>query len=281
MLRSFEKKRSLTRKRWHVEMNRLTPLIALFFLISSSHGQSQQNAAVGKTLFEHHCVVCHGINGKGGRGPNLNRVRLLRAPDEAALKKLIAEGVPPEMPNGFLLSEEDVANLAVYVRSLNKVLSEPLPGNSLRGTGTYAKSGCATCHILAGKGFAYGPELTDVGERRSASFIEEAILNPAATLPKPGSVGAWTIEGRPILGFLLVEAVTASGDKIQGIRLNEDTFSIQIQDAAGRFHSLRKQDLRELRKLRGETPMPSFKGMLSASELQDLVAYLAAQRGEP
>jgi cytochrome c oxidase cbb3-type subunit III len=263
----------------------LAPLIALALMTSSSNGQSQQNAApspgAGKILFEHHCAVCHGIDGRGGRGPSLNRVRLLRAPDDASLKKLILEGIPPEMPYGFLLSEEDVANLAAYVRSLSKIQSEPLPGDPVSGARVYGKSGCATCHILAGQGFAYGPELTDVGARRSASHLQETILNPAATLPKPGAIGAWTIEGRPIFGFLLVEAVTASGDKIQGIRLNEDTFSIQIEDAAGRFHSLRKQDLKEFRKLRGETPMPSFKRVLTASELQDLVAYLAAQRGEP
>jgi hypothetical protein len=81
-------------------------------------------------------------------------------------------------------------------------------------------------------------------------------------------------------GFLLVEAVLSSGDAIRGIRINEDSFSIQIRDLSGRFYSFRKADLKELKKLRGVTPMPSYESGLSATELDDLVAYLAAQRGQ-
>jgi cytochrome c oxidase cbb3-type subunit 3 len=77
-------------------------------------------------------------------------------------------------------------------------------------------------------------------------------------------------------GFLLVEATTLAGDKIKGIRVNEDTFSIQIKDATGQFHSLSKQDLKELQKLRGETPMPSYEAVFNTYELDDLVAYLAS-----
>jgi hypothetical protein len=38
--------------------------------------------------------------------------------------------------------------------------------------------------------------------------------------------------------------------------------------------------LKELRKLRGETPMLSYERIFSAAELQDLVAYLASLRGK-
>jgi hypothetical protein len=48
----------------------------------------------------------------------------------------------------------------------------------------------------------------------------------------------------------------------------------------GHFYSFRKADLKELKKLRGMTPMPSYESGLSAVELDDLVAYLAAQRGQ-
>jgi hypothetical protein len=62
--------------------------------------------------------------------------------------------------------------------------------------------------------------------------------------------------------------------------MNEDSFSIQIRDLSGRFYSFRKADLKELKKLWGVTPMPSYESGLSATELDDLVAYLAAQRGQ-
>jgi cytochrome c oxidase cbb3-type subunit III len=235
----------------------------------------------GKTLFERHCAVCHGIEGKGGRGPSLNHLQLVRARDDAALKLLIANGIPPGMPQGWFLSEEDVASLARYVRSLGRVRPEPVTGDPVRGKQIYGKSGCSGCHIIAGDGTGYGPELTNVGARRSASYLHQAVVRPSKLTAQKGPRQLDTDATTMPESFLLVEAVTAAGETIRGIRLNEDTFSIQLKDAAGRFYSLRKQNLKELRKLRGETPMPSFEGTLSPSELQDLIAYLASLRGKP
>jgi putative heme-binding domain-containing protein len=223
------------------------------------------DAVAGKRLFERHCALCHGIDGKGGRGPALNRVHLPHAPDDGALKAVIAEGIPPSMPEGWFLDDDDVANLAAFVQSLSKVPSDPVPGDAGRGAAIYAKSGCSGCHIADGAGVGYGPELTGIGDRRSAAFLQKTISNPGSQLPE---------------GFLLVKATTASGETVEGIRANEDTFTIQIKDAGGLFHSLRKEELKELRKLPGESPMPSFEGILSTSEIQDLVAYLASQRGK-
>ena len=169
------------------------------------------------------------------------------------------------MPAAWFLSDEEVASVAAYVRSLGALPPEPLPGDAARGAAVFVKAGCERCHILAAQGFGYGPALTDIGERRSAAHIRQAILKPEGNLPE---------------GFLFVKAVTASGETIEGIRLNEDTFSIQIKDAKGRFYSLRKAELRDLQKLRGKSPMPPYSQILTPGELDDLVAYLAAQRGQ-
>ena len=232
----------------------------------SEKNPARADAAAGKKLFERHCAMCHGIDGKGGRGPSLNRPRLAHAPDDVALKALIADGIPPVMPEGWLFDDNDLANLVAYVRSLGKISPDPVPGDATKGAGVYAKSGCSGCHILDGAGAGYGPELTGIGERRNAAFLLKAVTKPAATLPED---------------FMFVKATTASGEVIEGIRANEDTFTIQIKDPGGKFHSLRKDELKELHKLRGETPMPSFEGILSPSDVQDLVAYLASQRSKP
>ena len=81
-------------------------------------------------------------------------------------------------------------------------------------------------------------------------------------------------------GFLLVELVTSTGETIRGIRLNEDTFSIQVKDSSNGLHSFRKADLIEVRKLRGKSPMLSYERSLAPEELTDLVAYLAGLRGK-
>jgi hypothetical protein len=92
------------------------------------------------------------------------------------------------------------------------------------------------------------------------------LQNPAKTIPED---------------FLFVESATTSGQAIRGIRLNEDTFSILLKDQQGRFHSFRKSELRNLKKLRGETPMPPYGSVLSAGELDDLISFLVSQRGKP
>ena len=99
-----------------------------------------------------------------------------------------------------------------------------------------------------------------------ARICRQVILHPAETqLPE---------------GFLYVAVVTQAGATTRGIRVNEDSFNIQIKDARGQFHSFAKADLKELKRLRNETPMPSFEGSLSSAELDDLVAYLASLKGK-
>ena len=247
--------------------------LSAVFAVPSAQTASAQDApvekpdlAAGKVIFEGHCSLCHGIDGGGGRGPSLHRTKLSRAPDDNTLKLLIQNGIPPEMPEGWYLSEQDIVNVAAFVRSLGNVPPEKLPGDPQRGEAIYARSGCATCHILAGKGIGFGPELTEVGARRGAARLRATLQNPSKTIPED---------------FLLIEAVTSSGQTIRGIRLNEDTFTIQLKDVQGNFYSLRKSDLRELKKLRGETLMLSYESFVSATELADLVAYLASQRGQP
>ena len=58
--------------------------------------------------------------------------------------------------------------------------------------------------------------------------------------------------------------------------MDEDTFTIQIRDASDHVYSFRKDELRELQKDWGKSPMPSYRGVLTESELQDVIAYLAS-----
>ncbi len=224
------------------------------------------DAALGKKIFESQCALCHGQTGTGGRGPGLNRPRLTKAPDDAALRKVISEGIAPEMPGAWQLHPREVASVAAYVRSLGTVPPERLPGDAARGRRVYESKGCGACHMIAGQGEGFGPELTAIGARRNGAYLRQTLLRPAAALPRD---------------FLYLAVVAPSGETVRGIRANEDSFTIQIKDPRGQFHSFRKADLKEIRRLRGQTPMPSFDKALSAAELDDLVAYLAGLRGKP
>jgi cytochrome c oxidase cbb3-type subunit 3 len=231
-----------------------------------STSESAPDLGAGKAIFQDHCALCHGLDGGGGRGPDLRRPKLNHAADDEALKSLIENGIPPDMPAGWYLGKQDIANTAAFVRTLGNVPKEVLPGNSDRGGTLYHREGCAACHILLGEGVGVGPDLTEIGAKRGAARLRETLRTPVRTIPE---------------GFLLLDAMTPSGERIRGIRLNEDSFTIQIKDMQNWIYSFRKSELRELHKLYNETPMPSYERVFSADEIEDVVAFLASQRGRP
>lgn len=226
---------------------------------------AQPDNTTGRKIFEAQCALCHGQNGTGGRGPGLNRPRLSHAPDDDSLKKAIVNGIGTEMPGAWQLHETEVTAVAAYVRALGAVPPEVLPGDAARGAKLYQAKGCGGCHMVAGKGEGFGPELSEIGARRNGAYLKQVLQLPASLLPD---------------GFLYLEAVPVSGEPLRGVRVNEDSFTLQIKDAGGRFHSLMKTKLREVRRLRGQTPMPSYQDALSAAELDDLVAFLASLKGK-
>ena len=81
--------------------------------------------------------------------------------------------------------------------------------------------------------------------------------------------------------FLQVRLVTTDGRRLTGVRVNEDPFSIQIRDFSDRLHSFWKSELAQLDKDWGRSPMPGYRDVFTAAELDDLVAYLVSLRGEP
>jgi putative heme-binding domain-containing protein len=245
-------------------MRRYLPIYLLAIRALAQTADPPPDPAVGRKIFESQCALCHGQFGGGGRGPNLNRPKLSKAPDEQALRGVISQGIQPEMPGAWQLHPREVISVAAYVRSLGAVPPETLPGDAGRGEAIYKSKSCSSCHMIAGAGEGFGPDLTAIGARRNAAYLRQTLKKPAANLPS---------------GFLYVAAVTSNGQTVRGIRANEDSFTIQLKDAQGRFHSFRKSDLKELRRLKNETPMPSFEGLLSAAELDDLVSYLASLKG--
>jgi len=245
-------------------------LIGLFAAAALAFGQptpAAEGIAAGKRVYDSQCALCHGIGGTGGRGPALTVPKLRHAQDSAELIKLIINGIDGSgMPAFWFLGEGPVSKAAAYVMSLGAGSQTATPpGNAEHGKAVYVANGCVGCHVAGGVGSAYGPELTDIGARRSAAFLRESIVDPAAAVPE---------------GFVMVRVTPRNGGVISGVRLNEDSFTIQLRDAAGKFYSFRKQDLADIKKDFGKSPMPAYRGKLSDSDLDDLVAWLASLRGK-
>ena len=121
-----------------------------------------------------------------------------------------------------------------------------------------------------------GTELTEVGSQRGPEHLRRSLIDPGADLP-PRPVG---YEPNAYAAYLLVRAALNDGRVVSGYRVNEDTFTVQLRDPAGKLHSLRKADLARLEKQLGQSSMPAYGTVLSGGELDDLVAFLASLRGE-
>src|SRR6516164_5721001 len=69
---------------------------------------SHADLARGEKLFQIHCARCHGAKGEGSRGPALNRPKLPRATDDAALVQIIDDGIRgTEMPGAGAMNERE------------------------------------------------------------------------------------------------------------------------------------------------------------------------------
>lgn len=218
----------------------------------------------GGALFQAQCAYCHGGDGAGGRGANLARPVLRRASTDEALFRVVNRGVPGTGMPGNAMSTREVWQVVAYVRSLGRLTRGPLPGNASRGAEVYQAQGCAACHTVAGRGGPTGPDLTDVGARSSPAFLRRALVEPGADLPT---------------GFMQVRAVTQAGQRLSGIRVNEDTFSVQFRDATGTLHSYFKDQLVDFVRVSTGTPMPNYRDRLEPGRLDDLVAYLVSLEG--
>jgi metallo-beta-lactamase class B len=231
----------------------------------------------GKQLFNGMCVECHGANGAGGDAPSLNRARLMHAPTDAALVRILDVGIPnTNMPRIRRFTDTETRQLVAYVRSLGRVAEVKLPGDAKKGGDVYKGLGCAGCHIINGLGGNLGPDLSDIGFLRGAAYLKQAVVDPSAALPK----GVMPIPSRGYAEYLPLRIVTKQGAEVRGIRVNEDAFTVQVRDQAGKFYSLRKADIELLDKQMGKSLMPSFASRFTGTELDDLVAYLASLRSE-
>ncbi len=247
---------------------------ALVFLPAQQNDEAQ-----GARLFQVHCAACHGPQGEGGTAPTLAVPKLVRATTEQLLVNIIRDGIPgTEMPRSRLAGEK-IQQLAAYVRKLGQAPPTTATGNAKRGEQLYfTKGNCAQCHARNGQGGAFGPDLSEIGLKRGAAHLRDSLLDPEADVPK--SVATYRPGTSIADNFLQLRVVMRDGKRITGVRVNEDTFTIQLREASGRVHSFFKSELSELHKDWGKSPMPSYRAVFSKEELDDLVAFLLSLRGE-
>jgi mono/diheme cytochrome c family protein len=128
------------------------------------------------TLYAENCAGCHGADGRGGAAIALANPVYLAIADEAAIRKVIANGVPrTAMPAfaesaGGLLTDAQIDVLTKDIRSRwskQGILAAAAPsyapksaGDTQRGEVAY-KTYCESCHGPGGGGGSNGSAITD------------------------------------------------------------------------------------------------------------------------
>lgn len=241
-------------------------------------------AKLGEFEFRANCAFCHGLGARGGgRGPDLTRAQKKHGNSDGDLFRTINEGVPGTAmpPNGATqqgvgMTAEEIWQVISYIRSVQVKTSALPAGNAAHGKQLFAgPAGCATCHMIEGKGGRLGPDLTATGSARSVDYIVDSVRNPSRRLAQGISEAMKEFSQE----YESVTVVDDRGQKFQGVVLNEDNFTLQMLDTREQLHLFEKDKVRSVDKSR-ESLMPKYdEKTLPEKDLQDIVAYLLSLGG--
>jgi putative heme-binding domain-containing protein len=217
------------------------------------------DVAAGARIFRSHCADCHGITGKGGKGPDLTTGQFFHGSSDQALLTNISGGIEgTAMPSQFF-SPDQVWQIVAFVRTLPVKGSATAPaGNPQNGARIFRANGCVGCHLVKGEGGVNGPELSFIGSQRPPDAIRKSIEDPNALVEQ---------------AYWQADIILENGTPYKGFLLNEDTYNVQLLHPAKGLVTLPKRDFRKF-EIRKTSAMPAYKGKLQPSEMDDLVAYL-------
>jgi putative heme-binding domain-containing protein len=258
-------------------------LLAFLWLQGSGHAQEhpqEENAAensfqgkpeaieAGQRLFATMCSGCHGAQGEGGRGPNLEDGEIVHLKDDQHLSDSIRKGVPgSEMPP-FKLPDEQIGQLLAFIRSLSAPAAESrVPGDPEAGRVIFfGKASCSDCHMILGHGGFMGPDLSNIGMSHSVKQLRQALIDP---------------KSRSRAGYQGATVLTKEGSRITGIIKDHTNYSVAIQDVDGNLHLLSMQDIREITNRSGSLMPDDYDRRLTAKEIEDVLAFLSRQSVRP
>lgn len=232
---------------------------------------TEQKAALeeGQALYRGLCSGCHGGAGRGGKGPDLTDTRWLHGDTDLDIAKVIRNGVPgTTMKKLAELKDDQVAKVILYVRSLGRAGKDSdwqpyMAGDPSHGRQLFfdvkGKAQCARCHTVGREGGRVGPVLDRIASRRNGQYLMESMVLPSKDIDPQ---------------YEAVQVVTAKGQSITGLRVNESNFDIQLREENGRFHSFFKRDLDEVVILKKSLMPENYPEQLTVKELHDLFAFL-------
>ncbi|HKP86333.1 MAG TPA: c-type cytochrome [Blastocatellia bacterium] len=276
------------------------PLVSSFVSTQGDKLKDSRSIEEGARLFGPNCSsgYCHGAGGAGGGGPRLRG----KALDADYVFKVISNGVAgtPMMAFKSELSEEEIWKLVAYIMSEAKAspevksepsgLTPPAPapkatttvtggamksadaatasfiGNAQAGKSLFFDSAqprsCRACHSFAGEGSSIGIDLSTVGSKTARELFLSIII--------PRDTAAGSRYSKLILTL-------KNGDKVAGIKKDEDDESIRIYDITelpAVLRTIQKANVAGI-EATSESPMPKdYASTYTVKQLLDIVAYL-------
>ena len=223
---------------------------------------------MGERMFRAQCGRCHGRDARGNDetgAPDLTTGQFSRASSDAGMFDVIRNGIENTAMIGISsrASDQNVWQIVSYITSLNFDPSDyDLPGDAARGAQVYEAENCSQCHMVNGDGGRLGPDLSDIGGRLTPDEIRIALTDPNDEVEPRW----WTMQ-----------ITREDGSRIDGLRMNEDTFSVRIMDNDERLWQFLKSQVRSVERVTDSTMAAVG---VSGQQLDDLVAYVFTLRKE-
>lgn len=234
---------------------------------AQAHSYSKSEVEDGMRLYRTMCISCHGSEGASISGIDLGHGKFHRVASDEDIADVIVNGISGTGMPAANISRPRSFAIVAYIRSMSDPTGRKSvaasSGSAQRGKLLFeGQAGCSNCHRIRGRGGRTGPDLSEAGLNMRAIEIETAMLEPGA---------------EDFFRAQSVRVVQKNGKAITGLLLNQDSYSLQIQDDHGNLRSVSKNEVTEFAPVKSS--MPSYQGKLNAQELADIIAYVSAQRG--
>ena len=202
----------------------------------------------GENLYALNCAACHGADGLGGVGPALNAQQFLASADDGQISALIAVGVPGSEMSAYSLdfggplTLEQIDALTTYLRSLEEGAPD-FPGWR---------------EPLANEPLAF-PTPPTVATTTTTEAPAEG--------PEPGEGGVVAL-GASVYS---TNCAACHGPDLGGV----------VGPALGAGSVVAGQDDDTIRQVivEGRAAMPSWGNVLSAEEIEAVIAFLRSEQG--
>lgn len=133
-------------------------------------------------------------------------------------------------------------------------------GNIESGMAVF-KEACSTCHRVSGEGIAFGPDLTEIGNKLGKEAILVSIIKPNAGIS---------------FGFEGEQIQTNNGKTFAGYVTNETAAGIDLRIMGGINQSFSKDEITSRKLIDYSLMTPNLHSVIGQEKLLDLVEYVAS-----